>query len=52
MLFMPKRNRSTVSKRRAYAFATLFSLIVLVLLAVFNLRPDLIQELIKHFIGN
>ncbi len=52
MLFSPRRHTGNVSKRKAYTFATLFSLIVLVLLAVFNLRPDIIEKLIRHLIGN
>jgi hypothetical protein len=40
-----------VSKRQAYVFAAVFSFIVLVLLVVFNLRPEVIEKIVRQFIG-
>ncbi len=51
IMFARESKGRNVSKQKAYVFAAVFSLVVLVLLVIFNLRPEVIEKIIRQFIG-
>lgn len=51
VMYSPSETGGRVSKKQAYAFAAILGVVVIVLLAVFNLRPDAIENIIRQFIG-
>jgi hypothetical protein len=50
MKSQPGGNRRA-SRRESYVFAIVFSFIVLVLLLIFNLRPEIIEKIARSLIG-
>lgn len=40
-----------VSRRKSYAFVIVFSLIVLFLLIIINVRPDIVEKIARSLIG-
>ncbi len=51
IIYSPSDSGGTVTKRQSYIFVAVLGLIVVVLLAVFNLRPDAIENIVRQLIG-
>jgi hypothetical protein len=50
-MFSPEAGSKGTSKKKAYLFAAVFSLVILILLVIFNLRPEAIQQIVRQMIG-
>ncbi len=51
ILYSPSQHGGAVSKRRAYVFAISLGVIVVILLAVFNLRPGAVENIVSKLFG-
>ncbi len=51
-MYSRDRGSGRVTKQKAYLFAAIFSFIILILLVVFNLRPEAIQTIVRQLIGS
>lgn len=51
IIYSPNDGGGRVTKKKSYIFVAILGFIVVVLLAVFNLRPEAIENIVRQLIG-